>query len=338
MKPTNKLPHVIERSIHFIGVTRYFSDHQPEDVSLFGISYTRSSDLRNGLRCRKTGSDSWKQSLSSYKNYKKNFFSVSRPWEKNFQLFFNFFHDSSFLCYNLQKDSFSPQEEMLKKRCLHSPLKSVNLQETVVHKSDRLNLFNCEGDSRMDYVGLGRTGLRVSRLCLGTMNFGPETSEKESHAIMDKALELGINFLIPPTSTAGSVGRDGPSRLSAGGWRRGEDGATRLSWRRRCTAAWESGKTSGASRPIISGAPAKRACVGCRPTTSISTRCTTSIQRPPGKRSGRRWSSWSSREKSFISAAATSLPGRSRPQINSHRNATSWDWSASRASTVFKTG
>jgi len=46
----------------------------------------------------------------------------------------------------------------------------------------------------MDNVSLGRTGLKVSRLCLGTMNFGPFTSEEDSFAIMDKALELGINF------------------------------------------------------------------------------------------------------------------------------------------------
>jgi aryl-alcohol dehydrogenase-like predicted oxidoreductase len=46
----------------------------------------------------------------------------------------------------------------------------------------------------MDYTRLGRTGLRVSRLCLGTMNFGPQTDEPSSHAIMDRALELGINF------------------------------------------------------------------------------------------------------------------------------------------------
>lgn len=46
----------------------------------------------------------------------------------------------------------------------------------------------------MEYVHLGRSGLRVSRLCLGTMNFGPVTSEEDSHAIMDRALELGINF------------------------------------------------------------------------------------------------------------------------------------------------
>jgi len=46
----------------------------------------------------------------------------------------------------------------------------------------------------MEYAQLGRTGLKVSRLCLGTMNFGPQTSETDSFAIMDKALELGVNF------------------------------------------------------------------------------------------------------------------------------------------------
>jgi aryl-alcohol dehydrogenase-like predicted oxidoreductase len=46
----------------------------------------------------------------------------------------------------------------------------------------------------MEYTHLGRSGLRVSRLVLGTMNFGPETDEPTSHAIMDKAHEYGINF------------------------------------------------------------------------------------------------------------------------------------------------
>jgi NDP-hexose 2,3-enoyl reductase len=46
----------------------------------------------------------------------------------------------------------------------------------------------------MDYVNLGRTGLSVSRLCLGTMNFGPKTAEPDSFEIMDRALEHGINF------------------------------------------------------------------------------------------------------------------------------------------------
>ena len=46
----------------------------------------------------------------------------------------------------------------------------------------------------MEYTHLGRAGALVSRLCLGTMNFGPETSEADSFPIMDRALEQGINF------------------------------------------------------------------------------------------------------------------------------------------------
>ncbi|SDN91998.1 aldo/keto reductase [Actinacidiphila guanduensis] len=46
----------------------------------------------------------------------------------------------------------------------------------------------------MEYTQLGRTGLKVSRLVLGTMNFGPQTDEADSHAIMDAALDAGVNF------------------------------------------------------------------------------------------------------------------------------------------------
>ncbi|HET6811235.1 MAG TPA: aldo/keto reductase [Acidimicrobiales bacterium] len=46
----------------------------------------------------------------------------------------------------------------------------------------------------MDYRQLGRSGLKVSPLCLGTMNFGPRTTEADSFTIMDRALEAGINF------------------------------------------------------------------------------------------------------------------------------------------------
>lgn len=46
----------------------------------------------------------------------------------------------------------------------------------------------------MEYTNLGRTGLKVSKLCLGTMNFGPQTSKEDSFKIMDQALDLGINF------------------------------------------------------------------------------------------------------------------------------------------------
>ncbi len=46
----------------------------------------------------------------------------------------------------------------------------------------------------IEYRRLGKHGALVSNLCLGTMNFGWHTSPEESFAIMDKALELGINF------------------------------------------------------------------------------------------------------------------------------------------------
>ncbi|MBA3469476.1 MAG: aldo/keto reductase, partial [Herpetosiphonaceae bacterium] len=58
----------------------------------------------------------------------------------------------------------------------------------------------------MEYTALGRTGLQVSRLCLGTMNFGPETSEADSFAIMDQALELGINFFDTANVYGGKLG------------------------------------------------------------------------------------------------------------------------------------
>lgn len=46
----------------------------------------------------------------------------------------------------------------------------------------------------MQYTYLGKSGLKVSRLCLGTMNFGTQTDEQESFKIMDAALDAGINF------------------------------------------------------------------------------------------------------------------------------------------------
>ncbi|MEE1782365.1 aldo/keto reductase [Streptomyces sp. SP17BM10] len=61
----------------------------------------------------------------------------------------------------------------------------------------------------MEYTHLGRTGLTVSRLCLGTMNFGPHTEEADAHRIMDVAHDRGINFF----DTANAYGRDGEGNL-----------------------------------------------------------------------------------------------------------------------------
>jgi aryl-alcohol dehydrogenase-like predicted oxidoreductase len=58
----------------------------------------------------------------------------------------------------------------------------------------------------MDYTHLGRSGLTVSRLCLGTMNFGPQTSEPDSHAILDAALDHGINFVDTANRYGGDLG------------------------------------------------------------------------------------------------------------------------------------
>lgn len=59
----------------------------------------------------------------------------------------------------------------------------------------------------MEYAQLGRSRAEVSRLCLGTMNFGPKTSEETSHEIMDAAVAAGINFF---------------DTANVYGWRRGE--------------------------------------------------------------------------------------------------------------------
>ncbi|MFG1920722.1 aldo/keto reductase [Cryptosporangium sp. NPDC048952] len=75
----------------------------------------------------------------------------------------------------------------------------------------------------MEYVRLGRSGLNVSRLCLGTMNFGPETSEQDSHRIMDTAHDQGINFF----DTANVYGRktgEGVTEQIIGNWFASGDG------------------------------------------------------------------------------------------------------------------
>ena len=47
----------------------------------------------------------------------------------------------------------------------------------------------------MEYRNFGRTGMKVSPLCLGCMNFGRRTTPEDSYAIIDRALDAGINFL-----------------------------------------------------------------------------------------------------------------------------------------------
>jgi aryl-alcohol dehydrogenase-like predicted oxidoreductase len=76
----------------------------------------------------------------------------------------------------------------------------------------------------MDTTSLGRTGLRVSRLCLGTMNFGPEASEQDAHRMMDRALDAGVFFFDTADMYGYKFGqwdtlpREGPTEQIIGRW------------------------------------------------------------------------------------------------------------------------
>ena len=74
----------------------------------------------------------------------------------------------------------------------------------------------------MDYRHLGRSGLLVSPLALGTMNFGPQTSQPESFAIMDRALDAGINFFDTANGYGGGETQQIMGRWFAQGGRRRE--------------------------------------------------------------------------------------------------------------------
>lgn len=66
----------------------------------------------------------------------------------------------------------------------------------------------------MKYTRLGRSNLQVSRICLGTMHFGDKTDQEEAFKIMDRCLDLGINFF----DTANVYGHRGASEEMIGNW------------------------------------------------------------------------------------------------------------------------
>ncbi len=69
----------------------------------------------------------------------------------------------------------------------------------------------------MKYRQLGRSALKVSALCLGTMNFGPRTSEPDSFAILDEAVGSGINFIDTADQYGGHLGV-GTTETILGNW------------------------------------------------------------------------------------------------------------------------
>ena len=82
----------------------------------------------------------------------------------------------------------------------------------------------------MDYRYLGKTGMKVSELCLGAMTFGRETSEEDSHAMLDRFVDAGGNFI----DTA-DVYSQGVSETIVGRWLSGKKRddlviATKVRW------------------------------------------------------------------------------------------------------------
>jgi aryl-alcohol dehydrogenase-like predicted oxidoreductase len=69
----------------------------------------------------------------------------------------------------------------------------------------------------MEYNKLGRSNMTVSKICVGSMHFGPKATEEESHAILDKALDMGINFIDTANVYGGEAGR-GRSEEIIGSW------------------------------------------------------------------------------------------------------------------------
>ncbi|HNM77019.1 MAG TPA: aldo/keto reductase [Tepidiformaceae bacterium] len=100
----------------------------------------------------------------------------------------------------------------------------------------------------MQYTRLGRTGLQVSRLCLGTMTFGFQCDEKTSIAIMDKAFDGGVTFwdtadVYPLGAPAGYQGR---TEEVVGRWLQGRRDRVILAtkcWGRTGPSRWDQGNS-----------------------------------------------------------------------------------------------
>ena len=95
----------------------------------------------------------------------------------------------------------------------------------------------------MEYTHLGRSGLRVSRLCLGTMNFGPLTSPDEAHRIMDHAHELGINFFDTANRYGHAGGPPGQAARSTEG--------THVGWTEEIIGEWFAGEPSRRDKTVL---------------------------------------------------------------------------------------
>ena len=70
----------------------------------------------------------------------------------------------------------------------------------------------------MEYRKLGKSGLRISELVLGTMNFGCNVEQKEAYRIMDAALEAGLNYFDTANNYGKAIHKEGISETIIGNW------------------------------------------------------------------------------------------------------------------------
>jgi aryl-alcohol dehydrogenase-like predicted oxidoreductase len=141
----------------------------------------------------------------------------------------------------------------------------------------------------MTYAHLGCSGLMVSRIGLGTMNFGYTVDESSSFAVMDAAIDAGINFFDTADVYGGPQSPDmkkgyGIAEETVGRWLQRSGHRDDIVLARKVYQPMGLGPND--RRPTTSGGRVRRACGGCRPITSTCLRCSTSTGLRRGRRSG----------------------------------------------------
>src|SRR5215207_9383832 len=130
----------------------------------------------------------------------------------------------------------------------------------------------------LTYAHLGRSGLLVSRIGLGTMNFGYTVDEPSSFAVMDAAIDAGINFFDTADVYGGLQSPDmakgyGIAEETVGRWLQHSGRRDDIVLATKVYQPMGLGPNDRRLSAITSGAPARRACGGFRRTTSTCTRC-----------------------------------------------------------------
>ena len=137
----------------------------------------------------------------------------------------------------------------------------------------------------IEYRTLGRTGVKVSMLCLGCMMFGGRTDQATSLDIIDRAIDAGINFL--DTANVYNRGKSEEAvgeALQRNGKRDRVVLATKVHGRMPTTT-----RTPWATTATTSSRSARRLCAGCGRTISICTRSTAPSRTRRSTRPSARW-------------------------------------------------